>query len=217
MDRPVAELVVEHPECAVVLERYQLEYASAEARTLLETCGERGLDPARVLIDCERAIRERKGRPPADPRTLPPRQRILRVIAGHHQYLHRTLPFLQRLVANVARTHRERQPSLLEVARIFDALARSLSAHLAEEERVVFPALLSGAPRLDSLLARMADEHVSLQRSLVELRAACDGYVCPPWASSSYRVLFAELAHLEADTVQHLQIEDELLRPGARL
>ncbi len=210
---PVATLVLDHSECAPVLARHRIDYCCKGERPLAEACDALGLDTKSVIGELETAI-SRRETPPVDPRKLTTRELIAKAIAPHHQYLHRTMPFLRSLAAKVARVHGEREPSLREVARVVDALVATLDAHLADEERVLFPALIEGRTEdARPLLADMRREHEQVGVMLAELRLAAADYQPPPWACNSYRTLMAELAVLESDTLEHVHLENHALLP----
>ena len=214
IESPVAQLVLDHSELASVFDRYRIDYCKG-SRPLRIACEERGLEPARVIEDCELAMRRREPTD-TDPRTLSTKDLITKVIARHHQYLHRTLPFLLGLSLKVSRVHGEREPSLCEVARIVNRLVTTLLDHMDDEERELFPELISRAPSSEhatALLLAMRDEHDDVGAMLSMLRSAANDYVAPDWACNSYRTLLAELAHLETDTLRHLHLENHVLLP----
>ena len=214
MESPVAQLVLDHSELAFVFDRYRIDYCEG-SRPLRVACEERGLDPARVVEDCDLAMRRREPRE-IDPRTLSTKLLITSVIARHHQYLHRTLPFLLGHTQKVSRVHGEREPALREVARVFNTLATTLLDHMDEEERELFPELIAcdgSTERAITLLRAMREEHDEVDQMLATLRSLANDYVAPEWACNSYRTMLAELAHLEADTVRHLHIENAVLLP----
>jgi regulator of cell morphogenesis and NO signaling len=158
IDTTVAELVLDHSECATVFDRYRIDYCCKGNRSLRDACGERSVDPGKVLDECELAVRRREI-PDIDPRTLSTQELITNVIGQHHRYLHRTLPFLQTLSQRVSRVHGDRQVGLREVATRVDTLATILLAHLDDEERNLFPALLSEELEIARpLLATMREE-----------------------------------------------------------
>jgi regulator of cell morphogenesis and NO signaling len=213
---PVATLVLDHSECAAVLARHRIDYCCKGQRPLADACRDLGLDLAHVVGELETAIgrRARAAQPAVDPRTLSTHAVIAKLIAPHHQYLHRTMPFLQTLAAKVARVHGDREPSLREVDRLVDLLVTTLRPHLAEEETVLFPALI--ADRIDEavpMLREMRREHEEVGELLAQLRRAAADYEPPEWACNSYRTLMNELAVFEADTLEHVHIENHVLLP----
>lgn len=215
IETPVAQLVLDHSECASIFDRYRIDYCCKGSRPLRVACEERGLDPVQVLEDCELAMRRRQPNE-VDPRTLSTKDLITKVIARHHQYLHRSLPFLQGLSKKVARVHGDREPSLRDLDRVFDTLATVLSAHLDDEEHNLFPTLIARehpTEQAAALLRAMREEHEEVGMMLSVLRAIANDYAPPDWACNSYRTLLSELAQLEADTLRHVHIENHVLLP----
>lgn len=213
IDTPVAELVIEHSECAAVFDRYRIDYCCKGDRTLRAACEERGVDARRLQEECDLAIRRREA-PTVDPRTLSTHELITKVIGHHHRYLHRTLPFLLKLAHKVGRVHGDRQSALREIARLVETLTTTLIAHLDEEERLLFPALLvHETGDVAPMLAKMRDEHTEVGDMLSQLRTLSNDYTCPDWACNSYRTLMHELEYLEADTLRHVHLENHVLLP----
>jgi regulator of cell morphogenesis and NO signaling len=212
---PVANLVLDHSECAPVFARHRIDYCCKGKKPLADACRDLGLDIGAIVGELETAIAGRHTVPsPVDPRTLSTREVITTLIAPHHQYLHRSMPYLQILAAKVARVHGEHEPSLLEVALKFDLLVETLRVHLAEEEAVLFPALIEHRDvDVIEMLLDMRREHEEVGSMLAELRRAARDYVPPDWACNSYRTLMSELAALEADVLEHVHIENHVLLP----
>jgi len=214
LQTPVATLVLDHSECAAVFARHRIDYCCKGKQPLAEACATLGLNAQTIAEELELAIARRTDRTAPDPRALSTRDVIVRLIAPHHQYLHRTMPFVQGLATKVARVHGDREPALRDVARLVETLFATLQAHLAEEEHVLFPALLHG--RIEAarpLLRAMKSEHEQVGEMLSELRATAADYVPPEWACTSYRTLMKELDHLEADTLAHVHLENHVLLP----
>jgi regulator of cell morphogenesis and NO signaling len=210
---PVATLVLDHSSCAPVFVRHRIDYCCKGQRSLSDACRELGLDEPAVISELETAI-ARRNRAAVDPRSLSTRDVIVKVIAPHHQYLHRSMPFLQTLAAKVARVHGERQESLREVDRLVTQLVTTLHAHLLEEENVLFPALIADqVGEVTPMLREMKRDHEAVGEMLAALRTAAQDFVAPEWACNSYRTLMTELAFLEADTLEHVHVENHVLLP----
>lgn len=212
MDNPVADLVATHSVCALILERYQIDYCSEGHRSLLAACDKHRLDPGRVLYQCGSAIRTRTDRPEVDPASLPTKQLLLTVIARHHRYLHDTLPLLPPLAERVAARHGEEQPVLRAIAIAVKSLSATLLAHITDEERTILPACgWDNASVVRDRLAATHDEHEDIIAALHTLRRLCNNFVCPSGACGEQRALYAELEHLERDTKRHAQVENDVL------
>ena len=59
-----------------------------------------------------------------------------------------SMPAIAPIMDKVAKVHGPRDEDLLELADAFHALATSLLPHVDDEEEVLFPALMAGAPDL---------------------------------------------------------------------
>lgn len=212
MDAPVSELVSAHSVCALVFDRYQIDYCGEGHLTLLAACDKRRLDPGRLVYSCNAAVRFREPRAQVDPSTLSTKQLIATVIAQHHRYVYGTLPMLIPLAERVAIRHGETHPFLREVALRLDALATRLLEHISDEEQNVLPACERGeASRVRDLLAGQRAEHRQVVETLHALRDVCHGYVANAAICSEHRALLGELKHLDEETRAHLAVEDDEL------
>jgi regulator of cell morphogenesis and NO signaling len=208
----IATIVLDHTECAAVFERHRIDYCDGGQRRLGDACRARNLDPAAVLDELEAAIRRRAGAAiGVDPRELSTRALITEVIGAHHRDLHHTLPFLRTLANRVGREHGLREPRLQQVAVLTYTLVETLLDHLREEDHVVFPALLAGEVEDVTALAAMQRAHDEIGTLLAALRDAAAGFAVPDWACTSHRTLMRELAILEADTLRHIHVENDVL------
>lgn len=213
-DLTAAEVVTAHPPCARVLLEVGIDFCCRGEERLGVACARLGLDPTRVLARLEEA---RRGAEPArvDLRAWSTQALVEHLVSTHHAYLRQTLPHLGELASKVARVHGRRDPRLEEVEATVQDLSWLLLGHLDQEERELFPALTARArwAGLPEALADMRREHEDVGALLARLRALTDAYRAPEWACRTYRVLLAELARLEEDTLLHVHTENHVLAP----
>lgn len=211
----VAELVLQHSECAEVFHRYRIDYCCRGKLTLEAAAEAKGLDAAFLLDELASAMMGRRVEG-LDVRALSTKDLIEHIVSTHHAYLRTALPFLKGLAAKVARVHGEHNPKLAQLSVAVDELVVQLMPHLDHEEQVLFPALLSsGASGADqqSELQSMEQEHHGVAQLLESIRMCTDGFIAPEWACTSYRTLISELAELERDVHTHVHLENHLLKP----
>lgn len=217
-ERTVGELVAESPSRSRVFEQLGIDYCCQGGRTLADACSRKGIDPNVVVSLLDQAERTE---PDGDnPAMLSPVELIRHIVDRHHSYLRREVPRLKTMAARVADVHGGHTQSLVEVSRIFHAMAEELASHIVKEEQVLFPAIeamcVGGPPiPVDGPVACMIGEHDDAGGALARLREITNGYVPPPDACNTYRALFAGLAELEGDLHRHIHLENSVLFPQA--
>lgn len=154
---------------------------------------------------------------------------IRHILREHHDPERHELPRLKRLAAKVARKHGAAHPEALLLAELVSNLADELEAHLAREERVLFPYLLDleraargeaplPRPHFGSLrhpLRIMSAEHAVEDELLDAVQEATNGYAAPPNGDETWRQLVDALRALDADLTRHMHLEDGVLYPLA--
>jgi regulator of cell morphogenesis and NO signaling len=154
---------------------------------------------------------------------------VRHILREHHDPERRELPRLKRLAAKVARKHGAAHPEALLLAELVSNLADELEAHLAREERVLFPYLLDleRAARGEAPLPRppfgslrhplriMSAEHAVEDELLDAVQEATNGYAAPPNGDETWRELVDALRALDADLTRHMHLEDGVLYPLA--
>ena len=212
--KSVASLVLDHSECAAVLQLHRIDYCCGGEQSLTAACHDRRLDVGVVLSELESAIGERRA-DEEDARTLSSPALIEHILSRYHAPLRKTLPTVRVLAAKVARVHGDHNPRLIELEQLVAELAETLAAHIDDEEASLFPALTKAEPdrSVGRMLETMRDEHAGVGALLGRMRAAAEDYVVPDWACSSYRTLFRELERLETDVLRHVHLENHVLLP----
>jgi regulator of cell morphogenesis and NO signaling len=214
----VASLVLDHSECARVLQRNRIDFCCRGHMSIEAAAHERKLNTKTLLAQLSLAIAERNdnGEARRDPRALATPLLIEHIVMTHHGYLREALPFVRTMSAKVSRVHGAHNPKLIELDAVVVELAEALLPHLENEEDVLFPALMEALP--DRALVKrelfaMHEEHLAVGKLLARLRDASDNFRLPDWACNSYRALFAELEQLEADVLTHVHLENHVLKP----
>jgi len=143
------------------------------------------------------------------PCLLPNAILVAHIVDQHHAYARRALPYIVPLLAKVVGAHGKRNPKLSALCDAGQELADALEAHLDDEERDLFPALLAGAPPRDVArkLDAMCRHHQEVSLLLARIRWLADGYATPDWCGQSYRALMEELESLDEDVIEHMHLE----------
>ncbi len=212
----VADLVLEHSECAPVFKRHRIDFCCRGDISIEAACAEKGIDKETMLRELAMAIAERKGVGTGDPRAMSTPALIGHIITKHHEYLRKSLPFVETLAAKVSRVHGDHNPRLRDLDAVVRELKDSLLPHLDEEEETLFPKLMSKSVKVEAVadeLVKMHEEHLAVGALLERMRDATENYQLPDWACNSYRTLFSELSQLEGDVLEHVHLETHVLKP----
>jgi len=146
---------------------------------------------------------------------------IEHILGTHHVYLRTHLPRLEK-----AGRHGDVPGALLGV---FVDLKGELESHMWKEEMVLFPLIRglvsaeasgSAAPPAHCGSVRnpvrvMEHEHDAALRALAEMRRLTGDYALAGDACSSCQVLYDGLKQLEADLIEHIRLENDILFPRA--
>lgn len=226
-DRTLGEIVNDDSRAAVVLERFGLDYCCGGHQTLAEASAESHLELASI-VDALAALGapdpENEDRQWADLTAL-----TKHIVQRHHRYVREMLPAIDGWLAKLVSRHGRRHPELDEVWHTFSQLGSELTSHMAKEETLLFPAIddlamashtgaRAPASPFGTVLypvRAMEDEHRAAGELLARLRALTGNYTPPADACTTYRLCYGELQRFQADLVQHVHLENNILFPRA--
>jgi regulator of cell morphogenesis and NO signaling len=139
------------------------------------------------------------------------------ILKEYHEPLKEELSRLKSLAQKVLSVHRDKDPERLQ--RLLDAVSQikdDLEQHLAKEETILFPWILSGrSPKPAAPVQVMLMDHESHAEHLGELRELTGQFQVPANACATWRALWTGLEKLDADLREHIRIENEVLFPRA--
>lgn len=212
--RSLADLVLERPARAPVLERLGLDFCCGGKQSLGDACAERGLDPATVAV-----FLAAEPAPTAtehdDWSSAPLADLCTHIVEAHHGRLRWELPRLSELARKTLHAHGADRPELAELREVYESLRVELEEHIEDEERRVFPALVAGGVPAEELAA-LEHDHDDAGAALRRLRELTGGYDRGRALCSTYRALLEGLHGLELELHQHVHEENNVLFPRAR-
>jgi regulator of cell morphogenesis and NO signaling len=118
---------------------------------------------------------------------------------------------LARKVTTVHASH----PSVpFELTALLELVEQELVDHLAKEEQILFPWILSDSKEIpNGPITVMLMEHASHEERVEQIREMCHGFVCPPDACRSWKALYDGLRIFVDDLVEHIEVENNVLFP----
>ena len=224
----VGDIVAGDYRTAAVFEKHGIDFCCGGAVTLAAACAAKAIDPSVLARELEAATRT-PARQDADHGNWTLTRLIDHIKAIHHAYVKANAAQTGAYARKIADVHGDRHPELAEIAAAFDQMATELTAHLAQEEEVVFPAIkraeaagrTGSAPEATDVetIARgietLVREHEEVGSALHHVRDLAMGYGLPPDACATWSLTYERLQAFEADLHKHVHLENNLLFPRA--
>lgn len=210
----LGRLATAHPAATRVFLRHRLDFCCGGRKKLTDACLESGLDPAAVVAEIA-AADATPSLERWDNKPLP--DLIDFILTRYHEPLRKDLPALVEAAQRVERVHGDKPTCPRGLAALLARVHGEIQQHLAKEEQVLFPAIQSGShgPQVHMPIRVMMQEHDDHGASLQRLRELAADFVPPPEACATWRGLYRGLETLEAELMEHIHLENNILFPRA--
>jgi regulator of cell morphogenesis and NO signaling len=205
----VGEIAANLPGATAVFRRFGMDFCCKGNVALAQSARERGVD----LADVERALAMLDGGAPS---AVPPGSAALvdHIVSRYHDTHRRELPELIQLARKVEKVHARRSDVPRGLADLLERMSVELQQHMAKEELILFPAMKQSiAVGLDMPIARMRHEHDDHGAHLRELDRLTNGITVPADGCRTWQALYAGLAKLVDDLMEHIHLENNVLFP----
>ncbi|HEY6039115.1 MAG TPA: hemerythrin domain-containing protein [Kofleriaceae bacterium] len=127
--------------------------------------------------------------------------------------LRRDLPPLIAAARKVERVHADKPAVPAGLGDVLDEFFAEMEQHMRKEEMILFPMLRRGA-RGEGVympVRMMESEHDTHREHLEKIRALTDDLQLPPHACATWTALYHGLEHVEAELMQHIHLENNIL------
>ena len=206
----LADLAVILPAASRVFHRHGLDFCCHGSRPLAEACSPRGLDPQAVLAEIEAEQRAAAPGPRWDERPLA--ELVEHIETHYHARLRAELPELVALATKVEERHADKASCPRGLRAHLESVHQAVLEHLAKEEQVLFPMIRGGRARLATgPIHVMEAEHEDHAEALQRTRELTADLVAPEEACTSWRALYVRLDALEAELMEHIHLENNVL------
>ena len=206
----LADLAVAHPAASRVFHRRGLDFCCHGRRPLAEACAERGLDADSVIAEIASEETSASDLPRWDEQPVP--NLVEHIVGFYHLRLRVELPEIISLAAKVERRHAEKASCPRGLHAHLEEVHCAVLEHLAKEEQVLFPMILGGRGRMAAgPIHVMETEHVDHAESLQKTRRLTADLVAPEEACPTWRALYLRLRELEAELMDHIHLENNVL------
>lgn len=206
----LADLAVTYPAASRVFLRHGLDFCCHGQRPLEEACSERGLIADAVVAEIAREQEEAADLPRWEQRPI--RELVEHIVGFYHLRLRTELPELISLAAKVESRHAEKASCPRGLRAHLEQVHRAVLEHLAKEEQVLFPMILSGRGRnAGAPIAVMEAEHRDHATNLEKTRRLTADLAAPEEACPTWKALYLRLANLESELMEHIHLENNIL------
>ncbi len=213
---------------AQIFKKYGLDFCCGGKKTVKQACAEKGLDVTKIEQELQQADKIPLSRP------LPYGDWSLDflsdyIVNTHHSYVNKNLPDIKAFAEKVMKVHGAQHPELVRINQLVQEIYAELTAHMAKEEKVLFPYIKElvaanknttplHAPHFGSVqtpINMMEMEHELVGKNLEEIRILSSNYLLPQDACASYSLLYRLLDEFEEDLHLHIHLENNILFPKA--
>ena len=206
----LAELAVTHPAASRVFHRHGLDFCCHGRRPLAEACTGRGLAASGALEEIKGEEAVAPDLPRWDERPIA--ELVHHIVDFYHQRLRVELPELVSMAAKVESRHAEKASCPRGIRAHLEGVYQAVVEHLAKEEQVLFPMILAGRGRMAAgPIHVMEAEHDDHAQNLHETRRLTADLVAPEEACPTWRALYLRLAAFEAELMDHIHLENNVL------
>jgi regulator of cell morphogenesis and NO signaling len=190
-DQALGQIAVQLPGATAVFRRLKLDFCCGGQVSLRQAAQDKGLNLDGVVEELSRLDRSDEA-----PATVAPAPLIDHILSRYHE------------------VHRAQLPELIRMARRVEAMEAELQDHMQKEETILFPLLKAGGnPFVVHPIGVMRAEHTSHGETLEQLAALTHDATPPIGACNTWRALYAGIAQLTDDLINHIHLENNVLFP----
>jgi regulator of cell morphogenesis and NO signaling len=205
----IGQIAVQLPGATAVFRRLKLDFCCGGQVSLADAAAEKDLDVNAVLAELSQLQR-----PTTAPQIAEPAALIDHILSRYHEVHRAQLPELVRMAHRVEAVHRDHPDVPAGLGDFLENMEQELLNHMMKEEQVLFPMLKAGAHAFAlQPIGMMRYEHVDHGLTLEKLAALTNDATPPAGACNTWRALYAGIAQLNDDLINHIHLENNVLFP----
>ncbi len=208
---PLADIARTTPSSTRVFLRHHLDFCCGGKRTLAEACERAGLDAVAIAAEVE--VEAKRSSSDVQWATRSPSELCDYIESHYHVALRRDLPPLIEAARKVEHVHAEKPEVPAGLCAVLSEFFSEMQSHMSKEEGVLFPMIRRGVhgEPMYMPVGMMEQEHDTHRDSLRRIRELTHGLRAPDHACATWRALYRGLEAVEADLMQHIHLENNVL------
>ena len=208
-EQTLGQIAVELPGATAVFRRLKLDFCCGGQVSLALAAQAKGLDVTALLVELGALQRTDQPMLHSNPTAL-----IEHIISRYHQVHRQQLPELIRMASRVEAVHRDHPLVPAGLAELLEAVEQDLLSHMQKEESILFPMLQAGGnANARQPINMMRAEHIQHGAMLDRLAELTHSATPPQGACNTWRALYAGIAQLHDDLINHIHTENNILFP----
>ena len=208
-EQAIGQIAVQLPGSTAIFRRLKLDFCCGGQVSLREAATQKSLDVDAVMAELSQLQRSS-----SLPGVTSPTELIDHILERYHAVHREQLPELIRMARRVEAVHRDSPDVPVGLAAHLEAMEAELLEHMEKEETVLFPMLKAGGtPMVRHPIGVMRDEHTNHGEQLERLMALSHDATPPAGACNTWRALYAGIAQLSDDLINHIHLENNVLFP----
>jgi regulator of cell morphogenesis and NO signaling len=215
------DIVTKLPAASKVFKEYKIDFCCGGDRPIGEVLQAKKLNEVEILEKLNELYATSNRTDEVKWEEAPLAQLVDHIVNKYHVYTAEVLGELQAFVTKVYRVHGQDHPHLRDVYQAFTTLKGEMEQHLIDEERDVFPHIVSfdetNSPeeltKAKAEITKLESEHEAVGDLLKNIREFTNDYRLPPGACNTYRLSYLKLEELETMTHEHVHLENNILFP----
>lgn len=208
-EQTLGRIAVALPGATAVFRRLKLDFCCGGQVSLALAAQAKGLDTVALLAELGALQRPEQETQPTDVAAL-----IDHILSRYHAVHRQQLPELIRMARRVEAVHRDNPDVPAGLAELLEAVEQDLLAHMHKEEAILFPMLQAGGnPSARQPINMMRAEHIHHGAMLDRLAELTHSATPPEGACNTWRALYAGIAQLHDDLINHIHTENNILFP----
>lgn len=206
-EQPIGQIAVQLPGATAIFRRLKLDFCCGGQVSLQQATKDKGLDVQAVMAELLVLQQPQELPPQADASAL-----IDFILSRYHEVHRKQLPELIRMARRVEAVHWDSADVPVGLAELLESMQEELLSHMQKEKTILFPALKGVSnPFVSHPIAMMRSEHVDHGAQLERLLKLTHDATPPAGACNTWRALYAGIAQLNDDLINHIHLENNVL------
>ncbi len=208
-EQAIGQIAVQLPGATAVFRRLKLDFCCGGHISLRQSAADKQLNLDEVLAELSALHRN-----DAMPTETEPSALIDHILERYHAVHREQLPELIRMARRVEAVHRDNPQVPTGLAQLLETMEQELLAHMEKEEQILFPIMKAGGnPFVSRPIAMMRQEHIGHGQLLDHVLGLTNDATPPQGACNTWRALYAGIAQLSEDLINHIHLENNVLFP----